>query len=64
MFLFLLKTFDREGPRGSLVLVFLSEFMNERAVPVSLLSVGGSGRTDRTIRGSFRGSILAIFLSA
>ena len=64
MTLLLLKTFDCEGPRGRLVLVFLGELMDVGAVPVPLLPMCSGSRTDRTIRGPFRGSILAIFLSA
>lgn len=64
MIFFLLKALDREDPRGRLVLVFLGELMNIGTVPVPPLPVGSGGRANRTIDGPFRGSILAIFLSA
>ena len=63
MILLLLEAFDRERPRGRLVLVLLSKFMDIRTVPVPLLSMGGGGRTDRSISRSFRGSVLAVLLS-
>ena len=64
MILLLLETFDGEGSRGRLVLEFLGELVDKRAVPVPLLPMGSGGRTDRTIGRPFRGNILAIFLSA
>ena len=64
MVLLLLEAFDRKCPRGRLVLVLLGELMDIRAVPVPLLPVGGGGCTDRAVCRTFRGSVLAILLSA
>lgn len=64
MVFLLLETFDREGPRGRLVLVFLNKLMDIGTVPVPLLPMGRGGRADRAIGGPFGSSILAIFLSA
>jgi hypothetical protein len=64
MVLLLLETFDRERPRDRLVLVLLGKFMDLSAVPVPPLPRGSGGRTDRSIGGPFRGSVLAILLSA
>ena len=62
--LLLLETFDGERPRGCLTLIFLGELMDIRTVPVPPLPMGGGGRTSRSISRPFRGSVLAILLSA
>jgi len=63
MILLLLEAFDRKRPRGSLVLVLLSKFMDIGTVPVPLLPMGGGGRTDRSISGPFCGGVLTVLLS-
>ena len=64
MVLLLLEALDRKRPRGRLVLVLLGKFMDIRTVPVSLLPMGGGGRTNRSVSGAFRSSVLAVLLPA
>lgn len=64
MVLLLLEALDRKHPRGRLVLVLLGKFMDIRTVPVPLLPMSSGGCAGRSIGGPFRGSVLAVLLSA